>query len=62
MSKYNILDYCKFIKTNKYPFYFPVADANGNVISGDIPKPREHFLNLGLSDPKEYYMNLLHIH
>ena len=62
MSKYSVLDYCRFIKTNRYPFYFPVVDANGKVDSDDIPKPREFFLNLGLSDPKEYYMNLLRIH
>ena len=45
-------DIINFLKADVYPFYFPMADANGNYKSGVILLPREEFLRRGASDPR----------
>ena len=58
---FDIRDYDRFLRDGVFPFYFPVADADGKVAKGCVLKPEKYFQERGL-DPREYYENLLRIH
>ena len=60
MSLINNYEYCWYEYTNQYPFYFPVADANGDITTGCILKPSEFFTGLGLPNPRNYYMEQIY--
>ena len=58
---FDIRDYDRFLRDGVFPFYFPVADADGKLAKGCVLKPEKYFQERGL-DPREYYENLLRIH
>ena len=57
---YSVLDYDRFLRDGVFPFYFPVADADGKVSKGCVLKPESYFQERGL-DPRSYYDYLLKI-
>ena len=58
---FSVSDYELFNRIGWYPFYFPVADADGKVTKGCVLKPESYFQERGLN-PKPYYDYLLKIH